>query len=46
MELNYKGKKYEIMCDKTYDINFDVTLNDDRNLTGSYSGAVQGSPKE
>ena len=33
-------------ADKTYDINFDVTLNDDRNLTGSYSGAVQGSPKE
>ena len=29
---------------QTYDIIFDVTLTDDRNLTGSYSGAVAGSP--
>ena len=30
---------------QTYDILFDVTLTDDRNFTGSYSGAVEGSPK-
>jgi hypothetical protein len=33
-------------ADKTYDISFDVTLHDGRNFTGSYSGAVQGSPAE
>lgn len=32
--------------DKTYDIDFDVTLHDDRNFKGSYSGAVAGSPTE
>jgi hypothetical protein len=32
--------------DKTYDIDFDVTLHDDRNFKGSYSGAVAGSPAE
>ena len=30
---------------QTYEISFDVTLTDDRNLTGSYTGAVAGSPK-
>jgi hypothetical protein len=29
---------------QTYEISFDVTLTDDRNLTGSYTGAVAGSP--
>lgn len=29
----------------TYDLEFDVTLNDDRNFTGSYSGAIEGTPK-
>ena len=33
-------------ADKTYDISFDVTLHDGRNFTGSYSGAVKGSPAE
>ena len=33
-------------ADKTYDIDFDVTLHDDRNFKGSYSGAVAGSPAE
>ena len=30
---------------QTYEISFDITLTDDRNLTGSYKGAVAGSPK-
>lgn len=30
---------------QTYEISFDVTLTDDRNLKGSYTGAVAGSPK-
>ena len=29
---------------ETYDISFDIILSDDRTLTGSYSGAVAGSP--
>lgn len=29
---------------QTYEISFDVTLTDDRNITGSYTGAVAGSP--
>lgn len=33
-------------ADETYELDFDVTLNDDRNFTGSYSGAIAGSPKE
>lgn len=33
-------------ADKTYDLDFDVTLNDDRNFTGAYSGAIAGSPAE
>ena len=33
-------------ADKTYDVSFDVTLHDDRNFTGSYSGVVEGSPAE
>lgn len=32
--------------EQTYDIDFDVTLNDDRNFTGTYSGVVAGSPAE
>ena len=32
--------------EQTYDINFNVTLNDDRNFTGTYSGVVAGSPAE
>ena len=30
---------------QTYEISFDITLTDDRNLTGSYTGAVAGSPQ-
>lgn len=33
-------------ADMTYDLDFDVTLNDDRNFTGAYSGAIAGSPAE
>ncbi len=32
--------------EQTYDIDFNVTLNDDRNFTGTYSGVVAGSPAE
>ena len=31
---------------KTYDVEFDVTLTDDRQFKGSYSGAVEGTPAE
>lgn len=31
---------------KTYDVEFDATLMDDRQFKGSYSGAVEGTPKE
>ena len=31
---------------KTYDVKFDVTLTDDRQFSGSYSGVVEGSPAE
>ena len=31
---------------KTYDVEFDVTLTDDRQLQGAYSGVVEGTPKE
>lgn len=31
---------------KTYDVEFDVTLIDDRQLQGAYSGVVEGTPKE
>ena len=31
---------------KTYDVKFDVTLTDDRQFSGSYSGVVEGSPQE
>ena len=34
-----------VEASQTYDISFDVTLTDDRNFTGSYTGAVTGSPK-
>lgn len=30
---------------QTYDVEFDVTLTDDRNFTGQYSGAIEGSPQ-
>lgn len=31
---------------KTYDVEFDATLMDDRQFKGSYSGAVEGTPAE
>ena len=31
---------------KTYDVKFDVTLTDDRQFSGSYSGVVEGCPAE
>ena len=31
---------------KTYDVELDVTLTDDRQFKGSYSGAVEGTPAE
>ena len=31
---------------KTYDVEFDATLMDDRQFKGSYSGAVEGTPSE
>ena len=31
---------------KTYDVEFDATLTDDRQFNGSYSGAVEGTPME
>lgn len=31
---------------KTYDVEFDATLMDDRQFKGTYSGAVEGTPKE
>lgn len=31
---------------KTYDVEFDATLTDDRQLKGTYSGAVEGTPAE
>ncbi|MBO7199338.1 MAG: hypothetical protein J6V26_04840 [Alistipes sp.] len=34
-----------VEASQTYEISFDVTLNTDVNLTGSYTGAVEGSPK-
>lgn len=33
-------------ADQTYDMDFDVTLTDDSNFKGQYSGAVEGSPEE
>ena len=34
-----------VEASQTYEISFDVTLNTGVNLTGSYTGAVEGSPK-